>query len=884
MNKIKILAFLLLLNLTIISPFMNINSEAIDNGIELVGAGSRETYGSTYWHTSNIREWLNSEGTVVNYTNNKPSYANEVGFLNGFSDYEKNQIAITNTSTPLMSSDAKALGISGSEIPHNAISSSFIGFSMPKVLTNLNNIAFKQDNDKVFLLSGIELLEYYQQRNWDVVKSLTSVAKQKYSIVGDYYEYFTRDSKTSVNTDVVNIITNTKEKVLSHTYGNYKSGIVPALHIKPDTNIKLIKKYSINDLVNSSWTDTNRTIKASSLEIGDIVEFGTYMNTPIKWRVISFTNGYPLLCAEEVLDIKQYDAVGDTAWSKSNIIFENADVTLPIYNYESLKKSTDSELPVVQIVNKNELNVRQEDSFSIQIKATDNVGISHIILPNGQIVKSSTVTYTITENGYFTFKAVDVNGNCKYYIIPVGNINSTSDVIVEQSETNWTNKDVTVDIQANNDINFNIPEIITNKRDTNLYDYPNYTSYANKRFMISADIELNSYSKPLDDITTGFGYSYNYVIKSGEDFSVARKWVRPYGIKLSELQSTGKVHFEGIITVPGDYFDGLYAWTQINVDHLERAYSVKFSNITYTALDVSDFAITKIQLPNGSSVNQSKYTDTISQEGIKSHTYTVYDNRNMTTQKTITTKIDKTAPLVTVTGNPTNWTNESVELNINVTDNLSGIKEIITPYSSFKLDGVSSHKSTIQVNANENLIIKVVDIAGNVKDYTINVNKIDKTNPTLNVSKNINSNLKDGTLTIEASDSQSGIKYIELPNGNKINSSSTVLNINANGKYPITVYDNVGNKTQTIIDVTELSKSTITGNSSGISRIEYKLSGATTQDWTTYTSAFYITNEGTTTITARSYDNAGNISSEATSTVKLDKTKPINGGIKIELN
>ena len=54
-------------------------------------------YGGSYWTTSNIREWLNSDKTTVGYTNNPPSleylggnaYDKERGFLNNFSTKEK---------------------------------------------------------------------------------------------------------------------------------------------------------------------------------------------------------------------------------------------------------------------------------------------------------------------------------------------------------------------------------------------------------------------------------------------------------------------------------------------------------------------------------------------------------------------------------------------------------------------------------------------------------------------------------------------------------------------------------------------------------------------------------------------------------------------------
>ena len=97
--------------------------------------------------------------------------------------------------------------------------------------------------------------------------------------------------------------------------------------------------------------------------------------------------------------------------------------------------------------------------------------------------------------------------------------------------------------------------------------------------------------------------------------------------------------------------------------------------------------------------------------------------------------------------------------------------------------------------------------------------------------------------------------------------------------YCVSVIDNANNVLNKYITINDLSSDV----SSGIDRIEYKLSGATTKDWTTYDKPFYISNEGITYITARSYDKAGNVSTEATSEVKIDKTSPTNNKIKIQL-
>lgn len=107
-----------------------------------------------------------------------------------------------------------------------------------------------------------------------------------------------------------------------------------------------------------------------------------------------------------------------------------------------------------------------------------------------------------------------------------------------------------------------------------------------------------------------------------------------------------------------------------------------------------------------------------------------------------------------------------------------------------------------------------------------------------------------------------------------------VFTINNNGITSILAraYDKAGN----VAYETSVAKIGFPDRSN-IDRVEYKLSGATTKDWTKYNGAFYISSEGVTTITARAYDKAGNVSQEVTGQVKIDKSSAINSSIKIEL-
>ena len=237
---------------------------------------------------------------------------------------------------------------------------------------------------------------------------------------------------------------------------------------------------------------------------------------------------------------------------------------------------------------------------------------------------------------------------------------------------------------------------------------------------------------------------------------------------------------------------------------------------------------------------------------------------------------ESTNPTMTITGNPTSWVSTDVTLNVIADDLDSGIDYIILPNGN----RVAGETASYVVKTNGSYEFKAVDKMGNETIQTVVVNKIDNESPQISYKKELSSDKTSMDLIISGYDSQSGFDYFIDPEGNKIYENSFTYKINNNGLYPFYIYDKVGRFTSIYIEVIELNANI---NPSEIDKIEYKLSGATIKDWTEYENPFYITNEGITTITARAYDEAGNLSNETTSIVKIDKTKPNNNSILIEL-
>ena len=86
-------------------------------------------------------------------------------------------------------------------------------------------------------------------------------------------------------------------------------------------------------------------------------------------------------------------------------------------------------------------------SVTINAKAIDNEsGIKSIVLPNGNVVNTTTTSYTVSANGIYYFKAIDCMGNETISSIIVSNIDKKNPTVTIQNNANWTNQDVQVTI------------------------------------------------------------------------------------------------------------------------------------------------------------------------------------------------------------------------------------------------------------------------------------------------------------------------------------------------------------------------------------------------------------------------------------------------------
>ena len=222
---------------------------------------------------------------------------------------------------------------------------------------------------------------------------------------------------------------------------------------------------------------------------------------------------------------------------------------------------------------------------------------------------------------------------------------------------------------------------------------------------------------------------------------------------------------------------------------------------------------------------------------------------NKTKREVVVSNIDKVAPTMTITGNPTTWS-KSATLVVTGSDNLSGVKQIVLPDGNV----VNDTKATFTTTKNGDYTFKVVDNAGNEYSQTVSVTKVDSTIDYVSVlSSNmeiINSNTSERKLSIAVNniiDSQSGFKgysYVidkvasTVPD-NIVDTTTNLItkNITDSGVYylHIKAIDNAGNVSNIVhhkIDVPALTAQAKTSNN--MIRLDWTLSDSSNKTFKVY--------------------------------------------------
>ena len=693
------------------------------------GIESRLDRGSSYWTSSNIREWLNSDLEEPRYTSIAYK-SQDKGFLNEFTDDEKEAIAITERRVLVnQNTDSIAKEGGGGDPGHLNVYDNSSYLANHHILINYKSFGYKKELDKVFLLTPHEGYWYIERRGNSHKKVITDKVKEKHNRTNLYSDWWMQGGTIHSSIDCNYAFKNAEDLPGYTWYCSNKLGVVPAINIKPE--------YVFSD-----------GKIARDLSIGDKVIFGRYMNQPIEWEVINISDdNYPLLLSSKIIELKEFDMPGDQSRLYSDYInFSSYDVSL--FNdvqYKSKNGYNDITFPTIKILNKEELDLRQNDSFTLNLDITDEEsGLDYIELPNKSKIKfsndniehHSNINYTFSSNGNYVFKSMDIAGNYNEFLISINNINQSPNVNIIQSNNDWSSEGVIVDIDSSANVKYisDLLQFSTGKTYSS-NAFPNYASYVGKKFTMSGYVEVESYKPEILDknFKLGVGFYYNTKTLKEETYVLSARWNTAKEISLNNVIENGKQYFEFEYVIPNDYAYNLKPrlWVSDFYNSKGDEINVNVTDLKYECLDTNDFAIQSIELPDGTIIEDTSYSYKIEEDGIHNLKYKILDNRGKITEKSITVKVDKTAPTLDLNYN-TNITNQNISVNISASDATSGVKRIKLPNGNY----ITNLNSTYTISGDGEYIFECEDVAGNITTKTIVINNIDKDKPSVIIDKN----------------------------------------------------------------------------------------------------------------------------------------------------
>ena len=484
-------------------------------------------------------------------------------------------------------------------------------------------------------------------------------------------------------------------------------------------------------------------------------------------------------------------------------------------------------IPPTLTLSQNPITTTNGDVIITATGSDAESGVKSITLPDGTVVNDATTTFSVTSNGTYSFKITDKAGNETTKEVVISNIDKVNPKIsLTQNPTAMTNGDVVVTI-------------------------------------VGTDSESGIKSLTLPDSTV-IDSSTSYTVTLSKTYTVTSNGT--YIFKITDRAGNITIQSITVSNIDTDL-------PTLSLSANPTTYTKDTVTITAKANDVGS-GVKRIQSPDGNWINSSSMDYTVSTNG--TYSFVVEDNvGNVSTQNITISNIDITAPTLDLKPNINNWTNKNVVITAIGDDGQSGVKSITLPDGTV----VNRNSATFTVTSNGIYKFTVEDNVGNITINYININNIDTVAPTTELKMNDSMlTSKSATIVVNAYDDISGIDSIILPDGQVVNGSTTTYSATSNGTYTFTAVDKAGNKMSSSIVVKNVIKINTT---SGIDHFEYKLDGATIQDWTTYNGSLNIVNEGITTISARAVDKSGNYSNIATSLVKIDRSKPINGNVQI---
>lgn len=415
---------------------------------------------------------------------------------------------------------------------------------------------------------------------------------------------------------------------------------------------------------------------------------------------------------------------------------------------------------------------------------------------------NGTNDFKVTENGYYKVRAVDNVGNVydkDDKIIPITNIddNAPSDVTIESNTTEWVNEDTGVMLTSSaTDEGSGIASITTwgLNHNSNTFETlkttgytmikesnsDNYKTHENNEFLASAkDVTGNETRMPDDaaiEVTNIDPVSPTVDMTVGSGV---------FGTEGCPIKVTASDKESGLRSLTIQRYEGNDEWVDVTED------STAVANV---------YAVNKVFSNNKSSNTATQSTTFYVKEN---GTYRILADDvvlNETASTALTVSgVDSTGPIITVSGNPTDWTKEDAIITIKAVDKDGHVADISIDGTSQSIvsGSITTCKFTVSQNGTHEIV--ATDDAGNSSSYTLKVTKIDKTAPTVTYKlKNYNTQTKTCDIVMEMKDDLSGVSKAYLNNFKLTvdgsNSITVTKNVAMNNIYTCTVTDAAGNK------------------------------------------------------------------------------------------
>jgi len=454
---------------------------------------------------------------------------------------------------------------------------------------------------------------------------------------------------------------------------------------------------------------------------------------------------------------------------------------------------------------------------NVEIEIITNRAISSFGGTGWEKVSNRLYRKIYEQNGSESFTISDGIGNSVPVSISVTNIDKTSPSVVgniRYSITGLTNKDVVVTIEANEalqDIG-NGWNLSANKRILSKTYSSNYSEDVQLIDLVGniTTVKVNVGNIDKNIPTASATYNPTLTAPTNQNVLVTVKTNKEVRIIESDgnwsidnarktLTKTYVQNREEAIQLEDDY--GNRVTVRINVTNIDKnppSATVSYSKEIPTNQPVvaTITAKERLQPLNGWTLSSDALSLSKTYSENKTEKITIKDiPGNETVVNIKINNIDKDAPIGTPSYSTKDPTNEPVT--VTITSN-----EVINEVDGWVLDNTRKIL-TKTYNDNASETVKIVDLAGNVTDVSVNVDNIDKGNPSAEIFYETKEPTnKDVKVTIKASEQIRPVEGWELDSGKTILTKIFELN----GQETVIITDVAGNTYEVLINVENIDK------------------------------------------------------------------------------